>query len=82
MGNLDLDQRYAWEPIDFEISKLMQSYFVNFIKTGNPNGSGLPEWPAYKPETNYLRMRIDAKSQAEPEAHRDRYLALDSVIVQ
>jgi para-nitrobenzyl esterase len=82
MGNLDLDKRYAWEPVDFEISKLMQTYFINFIKTGNPNGTGLPEWPSYKPETNYQRMRIAEKSAAEPEAHRDRYLALDTVIVQ
>jgi carboxylesterase type B len=61
-------------------SKTMQAYFVNFIKTGNPNGQGLPDWPAYRPDTNYQRMRIDVKSQAEPEAHRDRYVALDSVI--
>jgi para-nitrobenzyl esterase len=82
MGNLDLDRRYAWEPADYEISKTMQAYFVNFIKTGNPNGSGLPNWPAYRPDTNYQRMRIDVKSQAEPEAHRDRYLSLDAVIVR
>ncbi|HOC17531.1 MAG TPA: carboxylesterase family protein [Vicinamibacterales bacterium] len=80
MGNLELDTRYAWEPADHEVSKTMQAYFVNFIKTGNPNGPGLPEWPAYRPETNYQRMRIDVKSQAEPEAHRDRYLALDAAI--
>ncbi len=82
MGNLDLDKRYAWTPDDFQVSKTMQGYFVNFIKTGNPNGPGLPDWPAYRPETNYQRMRIDVTSQAEPEAHRDRYLALDAVIVQ
>jgi para-nitrobenzyl esterase len=80
MGNLDLDRRYAWEPADYEVSKTMQAYFVNFIKTGNPNGSGLPDWPAYRPDTNYQRLRIDVKTQAEPEAHRDRYLALDAVI--
>ena len=40
MGNLDLDRRYAWEPADHEVSKTMQAYFVNFIKTGNPNGPG------------------------------------------
>jgi para-nitrobenzyl esterase len=82
MGNLDLDTRYAWEPADYEVSKTMQAYFVNFIKTGNPNGPGLPNWPAYRPDTNYQRMRIDVKSQAEPEAHRDRYLALDGAIRQ
>lgn len=80
MGNLDLDKRYAWEPADYEVSKTMQAYFVNFIKTGDPNGPGLPPWPAYKPDTNYQRMRIDATSQAGPEPHRARYLALDAVI--
>ncbi len=80
MGNLDLDTRYTWEPADREVSKTMQAYFVNFIKTGNPGGPGLPPWPAYRPETNYQRMRIDVTSQAEPEPHRDRYLALDAAI--
>jgi len=78
MGNLDLDKRYLWEPVDYEVSKVMQAYFVNFIKTGNPNGAGLPEWPAYRSDTNYQCMRIDAEAHAEPEAHRDRYLALDA----
>jgi len=80
MGNLDLDTRYAWEPADHEVSKAMQAYFVNFIKTGDPNGLGLPKWPAYRPETAYQRMRIDVKTQAEPEPHRDRYLALDAIL--
>ena len=78
MGNLDLDKRYAWEPSDYEVSKTMQAYFVNFIKTGNPNGGGLPEWPAYHADNAYQRMRIDVQSRAEPEAHRDRYVALDA----
>src|SRR4051794_28547119 len=78
MGNLDLDKRYAWEPVDYEVSKTMQAYFVNFIKTGNPNGPALPNWPPYRADDNYQRMRIDMKSQAEPERDRDRYLALDA----
>lgn len=80
MGNLDLDKRYTWEPADYQVSKTMQAYFVNFIKTGRPDGPGLPPWPAYRPETNYQRMRIDVTSQAEPEPHRHRYLALDAAI--
>ena len=77
MGNLDLDKRYTWEPADYEVSKTMQAYFVNFIKTGNPNSPGLPNWPAYRADNNYQRMRINVKSQAEPEEDRDRYLALE-----
>jgi para-nitrobenzyl esterase len=79
MGNLDLDKRYAWEPADYETSKAMQAYFVNFIKTGDPNGAGMPRWPAYTAAGDYPIMRLDAKPQAEPEPHRDRYLALDAI---
>ena len=56
----------------------MQAYFVNFIKTFDPNGAGLPEWPTYRADSHYQRMRIDVKSQAGPEGDRDRYLALEA----
>jgi para-nitrobenzyl esterase len=79
MGNLDLDNRYTWEPDDRKVSETMQGFFVNFIKTGNPNGPGLPNWPAYDASTNYMRMRIDAVSAAEPETDRARYKVLDSI---
>jgi para-nitrobenzyl esterase len=79
MGNLHLDNRYPWEPADYKVSGIMQAYFVNFIKTGNPNGSGLPEWPVYASGTNYLRLRIGEETRAEPEPHRARYLLLDTL---
>jgi para-nitrobenzyl esterase len=78
MGNLDLDKRYTWGPADYEVSKTMQAYFANFIKAFDPNGPGLPNWPAYRADDGYQRMRIDVKSQAEPEGDRDRYLALEA----
>jgi para-nitrobenzyl esterase len=36
-----------WEAVDFKIADTMSSYWVNFAKTGNPNGKGLPEWKTY-----------------------------------
>jgi para-nitrobenzyl esterase len=46
LGNLDGNPVYAWTEEDRTVSRLSQAYFANFIKTGNPNGGGLPQWPA------------------------------------
>jgi para-nitrobenzyl esterase len=34
---------------DQAVSRMAQSYWVNFAKTGDPNGAGLPAWPRYNP---------------------------------
>ena len=34
-----------WKKWDFELADTMSSYWANFIKTGDPNGEGLPPWP-------------------------------------
>jgi len=80
MGNLDLDTRYAWDADDHKVSETMFDYFANFIKTGNPNGPGLPEWPTYSAKTGYMRMRLGVESKAEPELDRARYQTLDAIL--
>ncbi|OJJ42073.1 hypothetical protein ASPZODRAFT_20799 [Penicilliopsis zonata CBS 506.65] len=35
-----------WTEADYAIADTLSSYWVNFIRTGNPNGGGLPYWPA------------------------------------
>ncbi len=77
MGNLDGNKVFAWTADDHQVSKLMQEYFANFVKTGNPNAKGLPEWPALNQGTGPMIMRIDVESKANPEQNRDRYLLLD-----
>ncbi len=35
------------DKVDDELARSMSGYWANFIKTGNPNGPGLPQWPTY-----------------------------------
>ena len=74
LGNLGSNDVYAWTPDDYKVSNVMQSYFANFIKKGNPNGAGLPEWPAM---STSRFMKIDVESRAETDKTRARYLFLD-----
>ncbi len=43
-GNID-EGSPLFDSRDRELMGQMSGYFVNFIKTGDPNGEGLPEWP-------------------------------------
>lgn len=45
-GNLYATDR-PWTEEDRAIANRMSSYWANIIKTGNPNGEGLPAWPAF-----------------------------------
>jgi para-nitrobenzyl esterase len=33
--------------VDWRLSEVMQQYWTNFAKTGDPNGAGLPKWPGF-----------------------------------
>lgn len=78
MGNLHLVTDYAWTPDDYKVSETMQNYFANFIKTGNPNGDKLPEWPAAKKDdTTPAVMILDVESKAVKAKDDGRYRFLD-----
>ncbi len=78
MGNLDLVTDYAWTADDYTVSETMLSYFANFIKTGNPNGDKLPEWPqAEAQDATPPVMIIDTQSKAVDSKDDARYLFLD-----
>ncbi|QMU27510.1 carboxylesterase/lipase family protein [Adhaeribacter radiodurans] len=54
-----------WQPVDQQLASSMSAYWANFIKNGNPNGAGLPEWPAYNPKNNQI-MILDEKLTSRP----------------
>ncbi|OLY93488.1 para-nitrobenzyl esterase [Cnuella takakiae] len=82
MGNLHLNKVYNWKPEDKKVSQVMQDYFANFVKTGNPNGAGLPNWPTVQSANPAPVMHIDVNTRMQPEQNRGRYLFMEKTAVR
>jgi para-nitrobenzyl esterase len=68
-----------WSDSDLKLSDAIGTYWTNFIKTGNPSGSGLPNWPPYKGQDGYSIMHLSGHHiAATPDTVRARYEFLDS----
>ncbi|MFH0841196.1 MAG: carboxylesterase family protein [Bacteroidota bacterium] len=53
--------------VDWDLTEKMSSYWVNFAKTGDPNGEGLPEWPAFdKSSPKLMEFGDEVKSVPLP----------------
>ena len=79
MGNLSTNNVFAWNANDYAVSDIFQSYYANFIKTGNPNGLGLPEWTPINGQAVAPVMQIDVNTylKADPQME-NRYKLIDS----
>jgi para-nitrobenzyl esterase len=59
-----------WKPEERDLENKMSAYWVNFAKTGNPNGEGLTAWSSYKEENKILVIdseSMEMKSNYEKE---------------
>lgn len=69
-------RRGAGEPTTEEknLALLMNRYWTNFAKTGNPNGDGLPLWPLYNTQKDeILDIELDGKPVGKPDPRKARF---------
>jgi para-nitrobenzyl esterase len=76
---LQSDEGVPWSDGDRKVSEAMAAYWTNFIKTGNPDGKGLPDWPKSETANHYQMMHFSGNDiHAGPHTQRARYEFLDA----
>ena len=63
---------------DKTLANIMNSYWVNFAKYGDPNGPGLPEWPVFNNEEPRTMILKGVEPYAAPVPSEDAMWVLDS----
>jgi para-nitrobenzyl esterase len=72
-NNPDIAPFTGDSPNRYELTKTMSQYWINFARSGNPNGKGLPHWPAYDPEQR-ATMLFNVPCRVENDPRREERL--------
>ncbi len=60
----------------YALADKMSQAWINFAKTGNPNHSGLPEWPAYN-STDTSTMHFDTSCEVKPQLDKELFAIVE-----
>ena len=61
---------------DDKLSEIMQQYWVNFVKTGDPNGEGLPRWEMRSADQSKL-IKLDTNIEMVEDPNNAIYTIID-----
>jgi para-nitrobenzyl esterase len=60
-------------PKDHAVARLINTYWANFAKTGDPNSQELPNWPVYDPKKNEVfEFKPDGSATADADHRKAR----------
>ncbi len=70
-------------PEEKELARIMNTYWANFAKTGNPNGNGLPVWPLYDTQRDeILDIDLDGKAVGKPDPRKARFNVIEKAFMK
>ncbi len=55
----------SFTEVDYKLADLIETYWTNFAKTGNPNDNTLPRWPAFGGAQEFVRFTQAGKVEAD-----------------
>ena len=70
-------------PDEKELARIMNTYWANFAKTGNPNGKGVPVWPLYETQKEeILDVELDGKVVGKSDPRKARFDVIEKAFKQ
>ncbi|MCU4163464.1 carboxylesterase/lipase family protein [Carboxylicivirga caseinilyticus] len=76
--NLDKSSIRPWTQTDYQLEKIMSSYWINFARNGNPNRDQLPIWKPYTKEMHQA-MILGEKTEMKELPHLDELNLIESI---
>lgn len=73
------DQETMWTQYNLPIAATMRNYWINFVKTGNPNGKELPSWPAVTDSKSAVWMVFGDKATQKENIHVEKMAFIDEL---